>query len=72
MAQSANTPTSPANYDFLMRRASTVYEAQFEVFVECMHLNVVLRVTLTTIGLCAGMCVMPRDRLRHFEAGIML
>lgn len=31
MAQSANTQTSPANYDFLMRRASAVYEAQFEV-----------------------------------------
>ena len=31
MAQSPATPSSPANYDFLMRRASAVYEAQFEV-----------------------------------------
>ena len=31
MAQSPAAPSSPANYDFLMRRASAVYEAQFEV-----------------------------------------
>ncbi len=31
MAQSPVTPSSPANYDFLMRRASAVYEAQYEV-----------------------------------------
>lgn len=31
MDQSPVTPSSPANYDFLMRRASAVYEAQFEV-----------------------------------------
>lgn len=31
MTQSPATPSSPANYDFLMRRASAVYEAQFEV-----------------------------------------
>ena len=33
MAQSPAAPSSPANYDFLMRRASAVYEAQFEVSV---------------------------------------
>lgn len=38
----AQSPTSPANYDFLMRRASAVYEAQFEVyFVEYMNPSVV-------------------------------
>lgn len=34
MAKTAGTPTSPANYDFLMRRASAVYEAQFEVIFQ--------------------------------------
>ena len=33
MEKTPVTPTSPANFDFLMRRASAVYEAQFEVIL---------------------------------------